>query len=36
MGERLPETATATWAIGLIGLVGTLSGAGLHFLRKKK
>ncbi|WP_462227795.1 LPXTG cell wall anchor domain-containing protein [Alkalibacterium sp.] len=22
--------------MGLIGLVGTLSGAGLHFLRKKK
>nr|AQM74178.1 glycoside hydrolase family 10 [Alkalibacterium sp.] len=35
-GERLPQTATAVWTIGLIGLAGMASGLGMHFLRKKK
>ena len=35
-GEQLPQTATAVWTIGLIGLVGMASGLGMHFLCKKK
>lgn len=34
--ERLPQTATVVWTVGLIGLTGMVSGLGLHFLRKKK
>ena len=32
----LPQTATATWTIGLIGVTGLISGAGIHFIRKRK
>ncbi len=34
--ERLPQTATVIWTVGLLGLTGMVSGLGLHFLRKKK
>ncbi|EXJ23430.1 Endo-1,4-beta-xylanase A precursor [Alkalibacterium sp. AK22] len=34
-GESLPETATAVWTVGLIGLTGTITGAALHALRRK-
>lgn len=35
-GERLPQTATATWTVGLIGLMGLATGTGVHFIRKRK
>ena len=28
-GQRLPDTATATWALGLIGMTSVLSGLGI-------
>lgn len=33
-GERLPDTATATWALGLIGLTSLVSGLGIKKFRK--
>jgi 2',3'-cyclic-nucleotide 2'-phosphodiesterase (5'-nucleotidase family) len=35
-GERLPETATLTWTIGLAGLGSVSAGATAHFIKKKK
>lgn len=35
-GERLPETATLTWTIGLAGLGSVAAGASAHFIKKKK
>jgi 2',3'-cyclic-nucleotide 2'-phosphodiesterase (5'-nucleotidase family) len=35
-GERLPETATLTWTIGLAGLGSAAAGATAHFIKKKK
>ena len=35
-GERLPETATLTWTIGLAGLGSVVAGATAHFIKKKK
>ncbi|SFC41604.1 2',3'-cyclic-nucleotide 2'-phosphodiesterase / 3'-nucleotidase [Alkalibacterium subtropicum] len=34
-GERLPETATATWTLGLIGLGSVSLGSAAHFFKKK-
>lgn len=33
-GERLPDTATATWALGLVGLTSLLSGLGIKKFKK--
>lgn len=35
-GETLPQTATATWTVGLIGIIGLVTGSGIHFIRKSK
>lgn len=35
-GEKLPETATATWAIGLVGLATATTGAAVHVKSKKR
>lgn len=35
-GEKLPQTATATWTVGLLGIIGLVSGAGIRFIRKRK
>ncbi|GEN50359.1 bifunctional metallophosphatase/5'-nucleotidase [Alkalibacterium pelagium] len=35
-GERLPETATLTWTIGLAGLGSVAAGASAHFIKKKR
>lgn len=34
--ERLPETATVTWTVGLVGLGSIATGAAAHFIKKKK
>lgn len=34
-GERLPETATATWTIGLVGLGSLSLGTAAHIIKKK-
>ena len=34
--QTLPKTATATWTVGLIGLMGLVTGSGIHFIRKRK
>ncbi|WP_459769097.1 hypothetical protein [Alkalibacterium sp. s-m-28] len=33
--ERLPETATVTWTVGLVGLGSIASGTAAHFIKKK-
>lgn len=33
-GERLPDTATAAWALGLVGLTSLLSGLGIKKFKK--
>lgn len=33
-GQRLPDTATATWALGLIGMTSVLSGLGIKKFKK--
>lgn len=34
-GERLPETATATWTIGLVGLGSISLGSAAHIIKKR-
>lgn len=33
-GQRLPDTATASWALGLIGMTSVLSGLGIKKFKK--
>ena len=33
-GERLPDTATGSWILGLIGIFSTLVGVSIEKLRK--
>lgn len=33
--QRLPDTATSAWALGLVGIISTTAGAGIHKFRKK-
>lgn len=35
-GETLPETATAVWTVGLIGLMLASTGTLIHFKKKRK
>ncbi|PRY84174.1 bifunctional metallophosphatase/5'-nucleotidase [Alkalibacterium olivapovliticus] len=35
-GETLPETATAVWTVGLIGLLSASTGTLIHFKKKRK
>lgn len=35
-GERLPQTATATWTLGAIGALGVVSGGVLKIVKRKK
>ncbi|WP_423189267.1 bifunctional metallophosphatase/5'-nucleotidase [Alkalibacterium sp. f15] len=35
-GERLPATATATWAIGLVGFGSVAAGASAHLFKKRR
>lgn len=34
-GERLPQTATALWTVGALGVTGLVSGLGIKYFKRK-
>ena len=35
MGQRLPDTATSAWVLGLVGVISLASGIGVGWGKEK-